>query len=207
MKSVLILYPKLFNCYSKFSRKVEKIISSLGEVTLLFPCDPNLLIQRFHDENLESTNIEHMKNWTKNDITHAIIFDDGEEFSEESNSLKLHNIPLRIITIKITRVVNIKKEEQYQSMKSNPEYEYIGRGSRWGNPYSIFEIEELEEGEDPRDLVVSNFKYDFDNDKLFNLKKEEVFSLAGKRLGCFCKPLPCHGDILADFLNEWDDGK
>ncbi|MFA0332436.1 DUF4326 domain-containing protein [Vibrio cyclitrophicus] len=28
-----------------------------------------------------------------------------------------------------------------------------------------------------------------------------------KRLECFCKPEACHGDVLADYLNSWDDGK
>ncbi|MEP0357399.1 DUF4326 domain-containing protein [Paraglaciecola sp.] len=39
------------------------------------------------------------------------------------------------------------------------------------------------------------------------MEKAEVYKLAGKRLGCFCKPSACHGDVLADFLNSWDDGK
>ncbi|TBV87515.1 DUF4326 domain-containing protein, partial [Citrobacter freundii] len=29
----------------------------------------------------------------------------------------------------------------------------------------------------------------------------------GKILGCHCKPYPCHGDVLARFLNELDDGE
>ena len=27
--------------------------------------------------------------------------------------------------------------------------------------------------------------------------------LAGKRLGCYCKPLPCHGDVLVKLLAEF----
>jgi len=27
--------------------------------------------------------------------------------------------------------------------------------------------------------------------------------LAGKRLGCYCKPLPCHGDVLVRLLAEF----
>ena len=27
--------------------------------------------------------------------------------------------------------------------------------------------------------------------------------LAGKRLGCHCKPLPCHGDVLVKLLAEF----
>ncbi|WP_219821312.1 DUF4326 domain-containing protein [Methylobacter tundripaludum] len=28
----------------------------------------------------------------------------------------------------------------------------------------------------------------------------ELYKLAGKKLGCFCKPEDCHGDILASRL-------
>ncbi len=31
--------------------------------------------------------------------------------------------------------------------------------------------------------------------------REEVLKLKGKRLGCFCKPDACHGDIIADWLD------
>ena len=43
--------------------------------------------------------------------------------------------------------------------------------------------------------------------KFINKEKNKVYELQGKRLGCFCKPELCHGDILANYLNSWDDGK
>ena len=58
-----------------------------------------------------------------------------------------------------------------------------------------------------REDVIRKFKYDFDHNKFIKKEKDEVYKLVGKRLGCFCKPEACHGDILADFLNSWDDGK
>lgn len=207
MAKVLIIYPDLFNCYSKFFRKVEKIIISLDEPYIVLPADHNNIGYKFSKESKSVKGCIVMPDWSISDITHAIIFDDGEEFSKQATLLRSHNVPLRLIAINITRVINIKTEEQFQSLRSTSQYEYIGRGSSWGNPYSIYEIEDLEKGEDPRERVLSNYKYDFENNKLFRLKKEEVNELAGKRLGCFCKPLRCHGDILADFLNQWDDGK
>jgi len=201
MNSVLILYPSLFNCYSKFSRKVQKITSSLGEVEIVFSDDPNQFIQKICAESSGQIISNKVDAWTVDGITHAIIFDDGEEFSEETKLLTLNDKPLRLIRIKLTRVINIKRETKYQSEKSNPSYEYIGRGSYWGNPYSMFE-----EGDD-RDEVIRKYKYDFDFEKFPNKEKKEVYKLAGKRLGCFCKPQSCHGDVLADFLNQWDDGK
>lgn len=201
MATVLVLYPKLFNCYSKFSRKVMKITSGLGTVRLVYPSDPNGLIAKLCDELSDDTTSMELASWAPKDITHAIVFDDGEEFMEETAKLKENGKPLRIIGVSITRVINIKIETEYQSGKSTPNYEYIGRGSYWGNPYSMYE-----EGDD-REEVIRKYKYDFDYEKFPNKEKSEVFKLAGKRLGCFCKPQACHGDVLADFLNSWDDGK
>jgi len=201
MKKILIIYPKPFNCYEKFFRKVSKIISNIDGLSIIFPDDPNGLINKFSKENLPGVKLLNLVNWDVNDITHGIIFDDGEEFPKETNLLTSNNIPLRVIKIMITRVINIKKENEYQSVKSTPKYEYIGRGSYWGNPYSMYE------GGDDRNEVIRKYKYDFDYEKFPNKEKKEVYKLAGKRLGCFCKPQSCHGDILADYLNSWDDGK
>lgn len=133
-------------------------------------------------------------------ITHAIIFDDGEEFAAELQQLKTKGIPLRLINIKLTRVINITRETEFKGQQNSDKYEYIGRGSYWGNPYSMFE-----DGDD-RDEVIRKFQYDFEYEKFPHIDKQEVYKLAGKRLGCFCKPSACHGDVLADFLNSWDDG-
>lgn len=70
-----------------------------------------------------------------------------------------------------------------------------------GNPHTMYGT-----GDD-REEVIRKYKYDFDFEKFPNKEKSEVYKLAGKRLGCFCKPQACHGDVLADFLNAWDDEK
>lgn len=201
MNKILILYPELFICYEKFSRKVEKIIGNLRDVTLVYSSDPNGYIDRLSKESRCVVGTSECTDWSSNNVTHAIAFDDGEEFLDEVKSLKSLSIPVRRIKIAITRVVNIKTETRFQSKKSTPDYQYIGRGSYWGNPYSMHEY-----GND-RDEVIRRFKYDFDYEKFPNKEKSEVYQLAGKRLGCFCKPQACHGDVLADFLNSWDDGK
>ena len=90
----------------------------------------------------------------------------------------------------ITRVVNIK-HESYDV--------YIRRSSPWGNPYAI--------GIDgDREEVIRKYQYNFDKGYLKS-SKEELLKLRGKILGCHCKPLACHGDILANYLNSLDDGK
>ena len=35
--------------------------------------------------------------------------------------------------------------------------------------------------------------------------RRRIHALKGKRLGCFCKPYPCHGDIIKEYLDTLDD--
>ena len=32
--------------------------------------------------------------------------------------------------------------------------------------------------------------------------RRRVLALRGKRLGCFCKPGPCHGDVIVEWLEK-----
>jgi hypothetical protein len=201
MNIVLILYPEKFQSQSKFERKVGNIIGNLQDYCIVFPSDPNKFIIDYFNLKSVISNTKEISEWETAGLTHAIIFDDGEEFISETKIIEDLGIPLRRIKISITRVVNIKKETQFTGVKRNAKYEYIGRGSYWGNPYSMFA-----EG-DSRDEVIRKFKYDFDNEKFAKKDISEVYKLVGKRLGCFCKPDTCHGDVLADFLNKWDDGE
>lgn len=63
---------------------------------------------------------------------------------------------------------------------------YIGRGSKWGNPFVIGEHGD-------RDEVIEQYA------QWLPTQPELVASmpeLTGKRLGCFCAPKACHGDVL-----------
>lgn len=69
---------------------------------------------------------------------------------------------------------------------------YIGRPGPWGNPFRI--------GRDgDRADVIRKFEewLKTQPQRMVQLKK-----LKGKRLGCYCAPLPCHGDVLARLANE-----
>lgn len=199
--NLLILYPSNFKSFSKFSRKLDNILSNQKLDEIIFPEDANHFIHEYFKEKVPNDSFRQSNSWPDMNITHAIIFDDGEEFPNEHRKIKESGINTKRIKILITRVINIKIEKKYQDVKSTPEYEYIGRGSYWGNPYVMHEDGAT------REDVINSFKYDFENEKFPNKEKSEVFKLAGKRLGCFCKPQACHGDVLADFLNSWDDEK
>ena len=175
-------------------------MENFNKFSVLFPNDLNLHIKNSFENNPNVFLME-KETWEVTDVTHAIVFDDGETFVRELELLEKEKIKTRVIKIKITRVINIKIETEYQNIKSTQDYEYIGRGSYWGNPYSMYD-----EGES-RDEVIRKYEYDFTYDKFPNKEKSEIYKIAGKRLGCFCKPLSCHGDILAKYLNSWDDGE
>ena len=73
---------------------------------------------------------------------------------------------------------------------------YIGRPSRWGNPFEI--------GKDgTRKEVVAKFRrMMYQDDKFWSVKRWEVKAeLAGKDLVCFCAPKACHGDVLLEIAN------
>lgn len=66
---------------------------------------------------------------------------------------------------------------------------YIGRGSFWGNPFVI--------GKDgTREEVIQRYLEDLWSRRYEEGMIEKLLELEGKTLGCFCKPLPCHGDVI-----------
>lgn len=89
-----------------------------------------------------------------------------------------------------TRVVNVKNES----------YDiYIGRGSKWGNPYSHKKETSAKFIVKTREEAIKKYeKYLLSNKKLFN----SLHELKGKRLGCWCKPKSCHGDILKKYVEK-----
>ena len=81
----------------------------------------------------------------------------------------------------MTRVVNLRHEE-YDVL--------IARPSKWGNPFQI--------GRDgSREQVITLYE-------IHLRRRPDLLAalpgLAGKRLGCHCKPEACHGDVLVKLL-------
>jgi hypothetical protein len=73
---------------------------------------------------------------------------------------------------------------------------YIGRPSLFGNPFTI--------GFDgDRRKVISDFTvYFYDKLAFEDEFRQKVHELAGKTLLCYCYPKACHGDVIADYLNN-----
>lgn len=69
---------------------------------------------------------------------------------------------------------------------------YIGRPSKWGNPFTLGRDGTREE------VIMKYHRWILDQPGLL----KDVHELIGKRLGCFCAPLPCHGDVLLGLAEE-----
>lgn len=111
-------------------------------------------------------------------------------------------------------VANIRPEYNnlYEWMKNKDEHVYIGRkgvvfinGTRfplydsiWANPYKINETQ-------TREKVIQLYS-EYIQEKLEsdNNLVNELLKLKGKKLGCWCKPEYCHGDILIELIKKYD---
>ena len=82
----------------------------------------------------------------------------------------------------VTSVIHIK--DAPPGWKKDDQFVYIGRGSKWGNPYHV-SMGRTRCLELYREYITS---------------KPELLAafeqLKGKTLVCYCKPKDCHGDIL-----------
>lgn len=92
----------------------------------------------------------------------------------------------------MTTVVNIYKDtyDVYIGRKGQ------GQDGYFGNPYAM-------RNETDRDECILAYQSYF-NDRIENDPefKRRILELKGKRLGCFCAPKKCHGDIIAQYLNK-----
>lgn len=98
-------------------------------------------------------------------------------------------------------VHNIRDERWFNIDGPGPNDVYIGRprfGSDgyFGNPYAM-------KYESERSAVIRDFerwsRARIESDPEY---RERVKALHGKRLFCFCVPLPCHGDVLSRIAEE-----
>lgn len=85
-------------------------------------------------------------------------------------------------------------EPMIYNLKHNPPppYVYVGRGSKWGNPFRA--------GIDGnRTQVITLYEE-------WLLKQSglmaEIHLLAGLNLACWCKPYPCHAEVIQKLANQ-----
>ena len=104
-------------------------------------------------------------------------------------------------------VYNIHKEKH-----EGPDVYYIGRPSILGNPYTHIQDKKtraefiVNTREEAVNAYEQYFHYQYESDEKFSNLIDEIYHkhLNGAHvyLGCFCKPEPCHGDIIAKKLQQ-----
>ena len=80
---------------------------------------------------------------------------------------------------------------------------YIGRGSIFGNPFSHKEGTQAQFVVGSREEAVESYR-DWVIDQVEIISK--LGELKGKTLCCYCHPLPCHGDVLAELADCIEGG-
>lgn len=94
-----------------------------------------------------------------------------------------------------TRVVHVDKDGLAYDVYIGNQFRRFGYDlpqSKWANPFKI--------GRDgDRATVIARYRDEHlaAHPELLASREE----LRGKRLGCWCPPLPCHGDVLVDLLD------
>jgi len=78
-----------------------------------------------------------------------------------------------------------------------PGAEYVGRPTKWGNPWVI--------GADgSREQVIQMYRDELINSPVLQYLRDSLTELKGKDLVCWCSPLPCHADVLLELADATD---
>jgi hypothetical protein len=77
-----------------------------------------------------------------------------------------------------------------------PDTVYVGRPTKWGNPYNIADMDEPTPNK--RENAVLAYRI-----SMLTVGTEIRRELSGKNLACWC-PLdqPCHADVLLEIANQ-----
>ena len=101
----------------------------------------------------------------------------------------------------VITVFQMNKTTTLVNMKHDDYDIYIGRGSKWGCPYTIIKDRPTLAKE-----IVNTKEEALSKYREYVLASPELMAsldeLDGKILGCFCKPEPCHGDVLLSLLSQ-----
>lgn len=76
---------------------------------------------------------------------------------------------------------------------------YIGRPSKWGNPYSHLPKSLATNNVATREVAIQLYE-NWIRTQTHLL--DDLPELVGKDLVCFCAPLSCHGEVLIKLLKE-----
>ena len=91
-------------------------------------------------------------------------------------------------------MIRVANKHSWKHAKAilQPDAVYVGRPSKWGNPYEI--------GRDgTREEVIAKYRaWIAERPELV----DELAAMNPRTLVCWCAPLPCHADVLKELLEQ-----
>ena len=87
------------------------------------------------------------------------------------------------------------QRQRTKGFKLPPGCVYVGRPTKWGNPFTVEEY--------GRTQAVAKFRWALIwHQEQLGFTWEELAQLRGKSLACYCPiSAPCHADVLIEFSN------
>lgn len=182
-------------CAEYVSKKLDQILKNVDDYEIVSVNDKHLIIERYALERGRRVTAKTVSGRVSArqalaNTAYAVAFWSGSDLHEFIFVATQKKLPLKISPIQITSVVNKDSGQSFDI--------YIGRGSPLGNPFPI------EHGTDKdRAYVIEKYREYFYEKIVSNPEMTKYLdSLHGLKLGCHCKPAPCHGDIIAEYLNS-----
>ena len=183
-------------------RRFEKTLSNLlgGNLPLGVTAvnDPSEFVRKYFEKENVPIALKGCRNRLEarslvSKASHVLVFWSGEDFSSIVWAARQQRKPLRICPFEFTKVVNRDAGEEYDV--------YIGRSGPWGNPFPI-----VPGTDQTREKVIARYAEYFEQEILPDpVRHQALLGLRGLRLACHCKPQACHGDVIANYLNNYGD--
>ena len=157
--------------------------------------------------NNKENNMNNNHNQKENDMkTFIVKFTGSNEWTEIQAASKIELAErLRqegksgtIKSLQNTQEETVNKPKVHNKHKNTAPVDavYIGRGSKWGNPFVI------DKDGSRSDVIAKYEEYILGKPELL----AQLHELKGKDLVCYCAPQACHGDILVRLANNPEEG-
>lgn len=110
------------------------------------------------------------------------------------------DVPIEHVKNGKTTVVNLRETDDFDVYVGRSESGHMGdvepKNKGWlGNPFPVNDDRTRQEAVAS---FIDAFEHKLNNNPTF---REHVNDLRGKTLGCYCHPKPCHGHVIATYLN------
>lgn len=97
-----------------------------------------------------------------------------------------------------TTVINMRDAAAVREARSRGVYVRIDRATKWGNPFARLGTRSKYQVRYVADPLGAYRAHVLNSPELLAALPE----LRGTVLGCWCKPGPCHGDVLVELVNR-----